>query len=89
MQALVQHYRESDDPVFRSDADTISNLLGRSRALQREWLAMQGPWYAKPCMWRWRQMPISAVKPGTATLAMLLAPEVSPGALSVRCCWRW
>lgn len=47
VQALVQHYRESDDPVFRSDADTISTLLGRSQALQREWLAMQGPWYAR------------------------------------------
>lgn len=47
VQALIQHYRNSDDPVFRSDADTINTLLTRTQALQREWLAMQGPWYAR------------------------------------------
>jgi hypothetical protein len=47
VQALIQHYRSSDDPVFRSDADTIANLMQRTQILDREWLAMQGPWYAK------------------------------------------
>ena len=45
VQALIQHYRESEDPVFRSDADSINTLLTRAQVLQREWLAMQGPWY--------------------------------------------
>lgn len=47
VQALIQHYRESEDPVFRSDADSISALLSRTQILEREWLSMQGPWYAK------------------------------------------
>ncbi|MCD5970183.1 MULTISPECIES: DUF2937 family protein [Pseudomonas] len=47
VQALIQHYRNSEDPVFRSDADTINTLLTRTQVLEREWLAMQGPWYAR------------------------------------------
>lgn len=47
MQALVAHYRASADPVFRSDAESIGTLLSRSQMLEREWLALQGPWYAK------------------------------------------
>lgn len=47
VQALIQHYRSSDDPVFRSDANNISNLLTRAQTLDREWLALQGPWYAR------------------------------------------
>lgn len=47
LQALVEHYRSSDDPVFRSDADSIGGLLMRSQSLEREWQALQGPWYAR------------------------------------------
>ncbi|PHX45006.1 hypothetical protein AO263_06770, partial [Pseudomonas sp. NZIPFR-PS5] len=47
VQALIQHYRSSDDPVFRTDADNISNLLTRNQTLDREWLALQGPWYSR------------------------------------------
>ncbi|HEY0289137.1 MAG TPA: DUF2937 family protein [Pseudomonas sp.] len=47
VQALIQHYRSSDDPVFRSDADSVSKLMTRAQLLDREWLALQGPWYAK------------------------------------------
>jgi hypothetical protein len=47
VQALIQHYRSSDDPVFRTDANNISNLLTRNQTLDREWLALQGPWYAR------------------------------------------
>ncbi|WP_426111172.1 DUF2937 family protein [Pseudomonas sp. DSP3-2-2] len=47
VQALIQHYRESEDPVFRSDADSINALLTRTQILEREWLSMQGPWYAR------------------------------------------
>ena len=47
VQALIQHYRSSDDPVFRTDADNISNLLTRNQTLDREWLALQAPWYSR------------------------------------------
>jgi len=47
MQALVQHYRNSDDPVFQSDAQSVEQLVSRARMLEREWQAMQRPWYAR------------------------------------------
>ena len=47
LQALVAHYRSSEDPVFRSDADSLNLLLTRNQLLDREWQALQGPWYAK------------------------------------------
>ena len=47
MQALVAHYRGSDDPIFRSDADSLSNLLTRQLALDKQFQAMQGPWYIR------------------------------------------
>lgn len=47
VQALIQHYRSSDDPVFRTDANNISNLLGRTQLLDHEWQALQGPWYTR------------------------------------------
>jgi len=47
VQALIQHYRSSDDPVFRTDADNISNLLSRNQVLDREFMALQGPWYLR------------------------------------------
>ena len=42
IQALIQHYRNSEDPVFRSDADNIENLLSRTQVLERQWLGLQG-----------------------------------------------
>ena len=47
MQALVAHYRASEDPIFRSDADSLSNLLTRQLALDKQYQAMQGPWYIR------------------------------------------
>jgi hypothetical protein len=47
LNALVAHYRSSDDPVFRGDAESIANLLGRSQLLESEWQALQGPWYSR------------------------------------------
>ncbi|MET1077986.1 MAG: DUF2937 family protein [Pseudomonas sp.] len=47
LQALVGHYRASEDPVMRSDADSLNLLLSRGLRWQREWEALQGPWYAK------------------------------------------
>ncbi len=47
LDALVAHYRASSDPVFASDANSLTNLLVRSRLLDREWQAMTGPWYGR------------------------------------------
>ena len=47
LQALVAHYRASDDPVFRSDADSLSAMLNRQLALDKQFQAMQGPWYIR------------------------------------------
>jgi hypothetical protein len=76
LQALVAHYRASEDPVFQSDANSIGNLLARSQLLEREWQAMQGPWYARS----WHV--ISAADPQLRhetlngyTYQVLLAPE--------------
>ena len=45
LDALVAHYRVSDDPVMRSDAQSVATLVQRERLLEVEWWAMQGPWY--------------------------------------------
>lgn len=45
MDALVAHYRVSDDPVMRSDAQSVAHLVQRAALLEREWQAMQGAWY--------------------------------------------
>ena len=47
LQALVAHYRVSDDPVMRSDAQSVGELVERSVLLEQEWQAMQGPWYGQ------------------------------------------
>src|SRR5690554_3922963 len=47
LDALVEHYRTSDDPVFQNDAQSVSALVERARLLEREWQAMQRPWYAR------------------------------------------
>ncbi|TWI53736.1 Protein of unknown function (DUF2937) [Pseudomonas duriflava] len=44
---LVAHYRASDDPVFQNDADSIGVLMRRDQMLERQWQAMQGPWYER------------------------------------------
>lgn len=47
LNALVEHYRASDDPVIQSDARSVAALVERARLLDREWRLMQGPWYAQ------------------------------------------
>lgn len=47
LQALVAHYQDSDDPVMRSDAQSVGYLVDRASFLALEWQAMQGPWYAQ------------------------------------------
>lgn len=77
VQALIQHYRSSDDPVFRTDADNITNLLTRNQTLDREWLALQGPWYARA----WHVLTAADTNIRTETWngytwQVLLSPEV-------------
>lgn len=47
LQALLRHYRSSDDPVFNSDANSIESLIIRNQLLENEWQALQGPWAAR------------------------------------------
>ena len=47
LQALVRHYRTSDDPVFNSDANSIESILVRNQAFEREWQILQGPWLSR------------------------------------------
>lgn len=47
LDALVAHYRASEDPVFRSDAASLDGLIARTRLLEREWQIMQGPWFLR------------------------------------------
>ena len=47
LQALVRHYRTSDDPVFNSDANSIESLLIRNELLENEWQALQGSWLSR------------------------------------------
>ncbi|WP_312679757.1 DUF2937 family protein [Stutzerimonas nitrititolerans] len=47
LDALVEHYRNSDDPVIQSDAQSVRALVARATLLEREWQAMQRPWYAR------------------------------------------
>lgn len=47
LDALVEHYRASKDPVMRSDAQSVAALVERAGFLEQEWRAMQGPWYGQ------------------------------------------
>ena len=44
---MLAHYRASEDPVFRSDADSLGVLLRRNALFNEEWQALQGPWYKR------------------------------------------
>ncbi|MDP3816377.1 DUF2937 family protein [Pseudomonas sp.] len=45
--ALVSHYHASDDPVMRSDAESVETLVDRAQFLELEANAMHGPWYGQ------------------------------------------
>ena len=47
LQALVTHYQASNDPVMRSDAQSVGYLVDRASFLELEWQAMQRPWYGQ------------------------------------------
>ncbi|AHF68791.1 MULTISPECIES: DUF2937 family protein [Pseudomonas] len=77
IQALIQHYRNSEDPVFRSDADNISTLLTRTHVLERQWLGLQGAWYSRA--WYVATSADADIRRETFngyTWQVLLAPEV-------------
>ena len=38
----MRHYRDSDDPVFQNDAQSVEHLVSRARLLAREWQAING-----------------------------------------------
>lgn len=43
--ALISHYRNSVDPVFADDAESVGALHRRYRMLLAQQQAMSGPWY--------------------------------------------
>lgn len=47
LDALVAHYRASGDAVIRNDAQSVARLVERQALLDREWQAMQRPWYRR------------------------------------------
>lgn len=47
LDALVRHYRTSDDPVFNSDANSIESLQIRNRLFEDEWQVLQGGWLSR------------------------------------------
>ncbi|GAA4650631.1 DUF2937 family protein [Kistimonas scapharcae] len=45
MQALINHYQSSPDPVFTHDADSVRQIYDRYLMLEREQAALSQPWY--------------------------------------------
>ncbi|MDD2060946.1 DUF2937 family protein [Pseudomonas sp. GD03860] len=83
LQALVRHYRSSDDPVFNSDANSIESLLIRNRLLEREWQILQGPWLERT--WHVLVQADSQLREETLkgyNYQILLAPEALAWGLS-------
>lgn len=76
LQALVRHYRSSDDPVFNSDANSIDSLLIRNQLLEQEWQALQGSWVSRT--WHVLVQPEPALREETLkgySYQILLVPE--------------
>ncbi|MBA1201463.1 DUF2937 family protein [Pseudomonas capeferrum] len=76
LQALVRHYRTSDDPVFNSDANSIESLLVRNQAFEREWQILQGPWLSRT--WHVLVAPDAQLREETLkgySYQILLSPE--------------
>jgi hypothetical protein len=46
LRALVDYYRQSNDPVFRSDADSVQSIVDRYVRIGNEYRAMQGNVFA-------------------------------------------
>ncbi|WP_079229285.1 DUF2937 family protein [Pseudomonas putida] len=76
LQALVRHYRTSDDPVFLSDANSIESLLIRNQLLEDEWQALQGSWLSRT--WHVLVQPDAQLREETLkgySYQILLVPE--------------
>ena len=89
LQALVAHYRASDDPVFRSDADSLGTLLTRQRLLDDQFQAMQGPWYKRALQVAYAADP--AIREETLqgyTYRSCCRPRQLAGRWARRCCSR-
>lgn len=43
--SLILYYRQSGDPVFSGDADSVEKIYNRYKMLRAEQEAMTGPWY--------------------------------------------
>ncbi|MFK8330151.1 DUF2937 family protein [Pseudomonas sp. BJa5] len=83
LQALVRHYRSSDDPVFNSDANSIDSLLIRNRLFEREWQILQGSWLERT--WHVLVRADSQLREETLkgySYQILLAPEALAWGLS-------
>lgn len=83
LQALMRHYRSSDDPVFNSDANSIESILIRNREFEREWQILQGPWFERT--WHVLVNPNSQLREETLkgySYQILLKPEALVWGLS-------
>ncbi|PXF29093.1 hypothetical protein WH50_22715 [Pokkaliibacter plantistimulans] len=45
LQALIQHYADSDDPVFQADSVSVRAVYQRYQVFTAEQRALQQPWY--------------------------------------------
>ncbi len=89
LQALLRHYRSSDDPVFNSDANSIESLMTRNQLLESEWQALQGNWVSRT----WHVVAQADPQLREETLKgysyqILLVPEAMAGASVAGSCWR-
>ncbi|MCW3150742.1 DUF2937 family protein [Stutzerimonas stutzeri] len=90
LDALVAHYRASDDAVIQSDARSLEALVQRVRLLEREWQAMQQPWYVRS----WHVLFGADAELRQETVAgyryqVLLAPEAIAWGLSCALLLAW
>lgn len=90
LNALVEHYRASTDPVIQSDARSVAGLVERARLLEREWRIMQGSWYARA----WHVL-VGADQDlrrqvwSSYSFQLLLAPEAIAWGLSCALLFAW
>ena len=80
LDAPVQHYQDSNDPVFQSDAQSVEQLVSRARMLEREWQAMQDRGTHGPRTSCLAHSAVCASRSGAATASRSCwRPRPSPG----------
>ena len=90
LDALVAHYRVSDDPVMRSDGQSVAALVSRDAQLEAEWWAMQGAWYQR--VWHLitaADRPLLEETYNGYSYQVLLAPEAIAWGLSCALLLAW